>query len=148
MYLRHLTLNHYRTYARLEIELEPGVSVFIGENARGKTNLLEAIYLLAVGRVARAELDGEAIAWDASDRPPFARVAGDVVVARGEMRAEAVIAAHQGWEEEPSPSRPPRASKRFRINGVPRRLADFAGTFAATLFSVEDLAVVNGPPSG
>ncbi len=148
MLLRRLSLAHVRTYARLDLELGAGAWVFLGDNARGKTNLLEAIYLLAVGRSVRAEHDAEVIAWDAPDNPPVARVAGEIERRGGPLRAEVVLVAQGAIGQGHGPDRVGRASKRLRIGGVPRRLAGFAGQFAATLFSVEDLALIGGPPAG
>lgn len=147
MWLRRLTLAHVRTYHHLDLDLEPGASVFLGENAQGKTNLLEAIYLLAVARATRVEHDAEIIAWDAPDRPAVARIAGEVERASGHVKVEVVVTRAEG-ETDASPDRVGRAGKRLRLNGVPRRAADFVGRFSATLFSVDDLLLISGPPAG
>lgn len=146
MWLRNLSLTHLRTFSDVRLELRPGVSVFLGENAQGKTNLLEAVYLLAVARAARAEHDGELIAWGAPDVPPFARIAAEVARGRGDVRLDALVVAYEGAAH--GPAQVPRASKRLRVNSVARRASDFVGQLTATLFSVDDLALVGGPPSG
>lgn len=147
MWLRRLSLANLRLFTDpVELDLGPGVSLFIGENAQGKTNLLEAVYLLAVARAARAEHDGELIGWSTAERPPFARIVGEVTGRRGDVRLEALIVAHEGAET--GPGIVPRASKRLRVNGVARRSGDFVGQMTATLFSVDDLALVSGPPAG
>ena len=57
VYLRQLALTNFRNYARLGLNLSPGVTVFHGENAQGKSNLLEAIHVLATSRSPRATLE-------------------------------------------------------------------------------------------
>jgi DNA replication and repair protein RecF len=79
--LRHLSLRHYRNYAALDAAFQPGLVLLNGANAQGKTNLLEAIYLLATTKSARARSDGELISW--AERDPlsptaFARLVGQV----------------------------------------------------------------------
>ena len=50
IYISHISLTNFRNYARLELDLQPGMILFEGENGAGKSNLLEAMYLLAVAR--------------------------------------------------------------------------------------------------
>jgi len=56
-----LKLRHFRNYGRLDLALPPGPVILIGENAQGKTNLLEALYLLCTGRSPRADSDAELV---------------------------------------------------------------------------------------
>ncbi len=53
MHLAHLRLRDFRNYARLDADFSPGLHLFLGENAQGKTNILEAVYLLATLRSFR-----------------------------------------------------------------------------------------------
>ncbi len=147
MHLRRLTLAHFRTYRSLQLVLDAGPSVFIGENAHGKTNLLEAIELLAVARTERAEHDGEVVAWGAPDRPAFARVEGEVERRGGPLRVEVLVTLQGPPDFEPGPGHVPRAGKRLRLNGVPRRSADFVGQFAAAMYSVDDIELISGAPA-
>ena len=79
MRLTHLLLTDYRNLERLEIDLPQRVGVFVGENAQGKSNILEAIYLLATIRAVRAEQDAQVIRRAALDDVlPAARVVGAV----------------------------------------------------------------------
>ena len=69
MELTSLTLANYRNYADLTLDFSAGVNVFLGENAQGKTNLLESIYVLALARSHRTSSDKDLIRWQAnSDR--------------------------------------------------------------------------------
>ena len=80
MRLRHLSLTNYRNYTRLELELPARVNIFEGENAQGKTNLLEVIYYLATTKSPLATSDRELMNWNADREPiPFAQVDGAFV---------------------------------------------------------------------
>src|SRR3990170_4195911 len=136
MWIRHLSLSQFRNYRRLEIDLPQGTVLLLGDNAQGKSNLLEAAFLLATTRSERAQTDGELICWDALDEPqPVARVTAQVERADGPLELEVVIA---GRPRGTARARVP-ASKRLRVNGVPRRQADVVGQLTAVLFSTEDM---------
>ena len=76
MYLAHLALNDFRNYRLLDLALGPGLFLFSGENAQGKTNLLEAVAMLATSNSFHAGSDREVINWDAQDH--LARVSAGV----------------------------------------------------------------------
>ena len=61
MYIKNIKLNNFRNYENQEIELQNGINLFFGNNAQGKTNILEAIYLCAIGKSFRAKKDKELI---------------------------------------------------------------------------------------
>ena len=65
MWLKRLALTNFRSYSRLGLELPPGVVVFHGANGQGKTNLLEAVYVLATTKSPRAGGDRELLNWQA-----------------------------------------------------------------------------------
>jgi DNA replication and repair protein RecF len=145
MYLTRLELTNVRTFRRLEVALEPGVHVITGENAQGKTNLLESIALLATTRAVRSGTDLDLISWDAvADDPlPAARFEADVATASGQRRLEiAVIGASAAAGQLPA-----RASRRFRVNGVARRASDLIGQLRVVMFSANDLEIISGPPA-
>ena len=84
MHLTRLALTNFRNYAHLELDLAPGVSLLQGNNACGKTNLLEAIFYLATAHSPHAGAERELMRWGASDEPiPFARVETQVVRRNG-----------------------------------------------------------------
>ena len=142
MYLRRLQLSGFRNYLDLDLTLPTGNLLFIGANAQGKSNLLEAVYLLASGRSVRASADIELIGWQVEAEPqPVARVFGSVERRAGPIRLEAIVAG-----ASPGPV-PARAGKRLRVNGIPRRGADFVGQLRAVQFTAEDMATITGSPS-
>ena len=77
MRLEELSLQDFRNYEQLAVQFNPGINVLIGENAQGKTNLLEAIHLLALTRSHRTNKDKELVNWQAK----VAQVKGVVVKA-------------------------------------------------------------------
>ncbi len=142
MRLTHLGLTNFRTYRRLELDLAGGVSLLVGDNAQGKTALLEAVYYLATSRSPRTGSDRELIHWDAGEEPlPFSRVAGDVVKADSRAHIEIVVV------KPPDAGDSGRLEKRVKIDGVARRALDLLGTLNVVLFTPDDIALVAGGPS-
>ena len=74
MELESLTLKNYRNYGDLTLEFSDGVNVFLGENAQGKTNLLESIYVLALARSHRTSSDKDLIQWSEKEATISGRV--------------------------------------------------------------------------
>lgn len=162
MRLTHLSLTNFRNYARLELDLPGGATLLVGDNAQGKSNLLEAVGLLAVSRSFRASSDRELIHWLAlGEAQPYARVVGTVDRQDGELRAEVVLSTTAGLPsvariqngDEPDAGQPalaepnqPGLSKRLRLNGVAKRAADFVGQVNVVGFSPADLELVTGAP--
>ena len=87
MKLDHLTLKNYRNYATVDTAFSPEINVLIGENAQGKTNLLEAIYVLALARSHRTNNDKELIRFGSD----FARVSGQISRQSGTHQLELII---------------------------------------------------------
>jgi DNA replication and repair protein RecF len=143
MHLRRLALTNFRNYAKQELALAPGAVLLLGENAQGKTNLLEAVFLLAAGRSERASTDADYIAWDTrAEAQPVARIEGEAVRASGDVTVEVIVAGRIGANGNLV------ALKKFRLNGVPRRASDVVGAITAVLFTTDDMELVRGAPSG
>lgn len=155
MYVRSLELTNFRNFRRASIELADAPLLIVGENGQGKSNLLEAIELLATAKSARAGLDRELVNWGAlsgGDGPlveAFARIRAAVVSERREQRAEIVIRQLERPATGPATGDTnPAVAKTFRLNGVPKRALEFVGTVKIVAFSPLDVAMVDGPPSG
>ena len=147
MYVRHLSLADFRNYRDLELALPAGPLLFIGENAQGKTNLLEAVYLLSTIRSLRAGSDAELIRWEAAQEGlPVARLVAEAERSSGPVRVEMVIQGQPGENLPLSESRP-HASKRLRVNGVPKKASETIGRINAVLFTSQDIDLIGGPPS-
>lgn len=140
MYIFDLQIANYRNYARVGIKLDKGLNLFVGDNAQGKSNLLEAIYLLSTLRSSRASTDADLVRQDilGSDFP-VARLACEVERQAGNLQLEVAIVGRTTDGTH-------RAGKRVRVNGVPKRASDAVGQLAAVLFSTLDIEVVAGPP--
>ncbi len=143
MLVRRLQIASFRTYQALDLTLDAGNLLFLGRNAQGKSNLLEAVHLLATAKSARTSVDSEVVSWQSEDEPRIARVYGVVERRAGLVQLEAVITAPAtGLAGQAS-----RAGKRLRVNGIPRRAIDLVGQLRAVLFTANDLDIVSGPPS-
>ena len=144
MWIRRLTLSHFRNYRSLELELPRGCTLILGDNAQGKSNLLEAAFLLATTRSDRVLTDGGLIHWDVlDDAQPVARVTANVERNDGPLELEIVLV---GRPRPGDRARVP-ASKRLRVNGVAKRQADVVGQLMAVLFTTDDMELISGSPS-
>ena len=77
MLLRQLSLANFRSYSNLDLELNPGLTTITGENGQGKSNLLEAIYFLAIGKSYRASVEKDLIYWHADFTDAYLIIAAD-----------------------------------------------------------------------
>jgi DNA replication and repair protein RecF len=154
--IRRLALTSFRNYSSLDLELPTRASVFLGDNAQGKTNLLEAIYLLATSKSSRASAEGELINWQALHAElPACRVVADVRRDTRSVTIEIAIGSRNSAIGRPTTASAtagrmpgtPTTLKRIKVNGVPRRAADLVGQVNVVAFSVHDIDIVGGEPS-
>src|SRR5690625_4596829 len=129
MYIKQLQLKHYRNYQSLNVYFDDKVNVIIGENAQGKTNLLEAIYLLAFTKSYRTANDRELIMWNEE----FAKVSGTIrKKSNRDIPLELIF--H-------------KSGKKAKLNHIEqKRLSEYIGALNIVMFSPEDLALVKGAP--
>jgi DNA replication and repair protein RecF len=144
MRIEHLSLTNFRNYARLELDF-PGHTILLqGDNAQGKTNLLEAIYYLATTRSPYAGTEHELVNWLAEDQDlPHARLVAQVRKGDGSLRIEITLVGTQS-----SQANSPRYHKHIKVNGVNKRALDLIGQVNVVLFLPEDIDLVAGSPSG
>ncbi|CAH0417865.1 DNA replication/repair protein RecF [Periweissella ghanensis] len=129
MQLANLTLHNYRNYTDLTVTFAPGVNILLGPNAQGKTNLLEAIYVLALARSHRTSSDKELISWQAED----ARISGKVQRQHGDVPLELQFT---------------KKGKKAKVNHLEQaKLSQYIGHLNVVLFAPEDLELVKGAPS-
>ena len=147
MHLTRLQLQQFRSYAELELTLTPGLTLFVGPNTAGKSNLLEAVYMLAALRSPRASTEGELLRWDAP-RPQVARIAGGAERADGPVEVEIALAAREDARGAAVLSRSgaPLTTKRIRVNGLARRASAALGAVQAVLFTTLDIEILAGAP--
>ena len=126
MALNAIELRSFRNYEQLQLDFEPGVNLIVGDNAQGKTNLLEAISYLGSGKSFRAQKTGEMIRFGAD----FAEISGDIYAEERHQTLRWVLFAG---------SRP----RQIWRNGVKKKTAaDISGVMSTVLFCPEDLMVL------
>ena len=126
MQLNEISLRSFRNYEEAQVQFEPGVNLIVGDNAQGKTNLLEAISYLGSGKSFRAQKTGEMIRFGAD----FAEIQGKVHAQDREQTLRWVLF---------SGSRP----RQIWRNGAKRKTtAEIAGVLPTVLFCPEDLMVL------
>ena len=151
-----MSLVNFRNYESLELDLEPGIVLIQGANGQGKSNLLEAIYILAVAKSPRTSSDRELIRWQSAHEETYSRVSAVVRLNAEALRAQIdfrsvpappeQIDGHEG--DAPRRTGPQFATvqKYIRVNGVPRRASELVGQVNAVMFSADDMELVYGPP--
>jgi len=147
MEVRRLSLTNFRNYARLELDLPGGVILLHGDNAQGKTNLLEAIYFLATTRSPHASQDQQLINWDAleADEPVVVgRLVADVARPDSPRHLEMrlILEERGAWSDGQGGFR-----REALINRRKVRLMDLLGQLRVVLFLPEDVELATGAPA-
>ncbi|NME22320.1 DNA replication/repair protein RecF [Lactobacillus reuteri] len=129
MILTELHLHHFRNYQDLTVHFNPGVNVLIGHNAQGKTNMLEAIYVLSLTKSHRTSNDHELINWQEKST----LISGTVEKSIGKIPLELQFSSK---------------GKKAKVNHLEQaRLSQYVGQLNAILFAPEDLSLVKGSPA-
>ncbi len=124
MRVSRIALNGFRNYEWETAEFAPGTNVICGPNAQGKTNLLEAVYLLSCGRSFRTRFDREMIGFGYSE----GQILGEVFSRQRDQTVDIRLRAGQ--------------SKRITVNGVKKNASELADTLNVVLFSPDDLNLI------
>jgi DNA replication and repair protein RecF len=125
VHLAHLRLRDFRNYARLDADFAPGFHLLLGDNAQGKTNILEAIYLMATLRSFRGVGGAQMIRHGAKGY-----FVGGNVVGRGDHEIKMFWSASE---------------RKLTLDNQPvKRLADYFGALRTVVFCTEDLQLVKG----
>ncbi|AXI07494.1 DNA replication/repair protein RecF [Oceanobacillus zhaokaii] len=128
MHIEQLNLKNYRNYEQLEVSFDDKVNVIIGENAQGKTNLMEAIHVLAFTKSHRTTHEKELIQWDKE----YAKIEGRVTKRQQSIPLEITIS---------------NKGKKAKLNRLEQgRLSDYIGAVNVVMFAPEDLNLVKGAP--
>lgn len=129
MHLTEIELQNFRNYESQHLTFSPSINVLIGENAQGKTNLVESIYFLAMSRSHRTSRDREMIRWDED----FAKVKGQLKKKSHSVPLEIILS---------------KRGKIAKFNHLEqKKLSDYLGQLNVILFAPEDLSLVKGSPS-
>ncbi|GAA1380486.1 DNA replication/repair protein RecF [Luteococcus sanguinis] len=133
MFVTHLSLVDWRCYASAEVPIGPGVTIFVGQNGQGKTNLVEAVeYLASMG------------SHRVSSEAPLVRAGAGQAIVRGRVQASVEDDRKLLLEIEVNPGKANRA--RINRNALPRA-REICGVLRSVVFSPEDLAIVKGDPA-
>ncbi len=138
MHLSQLSLTNYRNYSRLVLDLSSGPTILCGDNAHGKTNLLEAIYFLSTTRGVFARSDQQLINWLIlkQETLPFARVEATIKTQATSFKV-AITVLREGNS----------IRKDIRFNGAKKRAMDVIGKLTTVMFLPEDIELVTGAPA-
>ncbi|QVK17896.1 DNA replication/repair protein RecF [Mycoplasmatota bacterium] len=129
MEIKQLTLVNFRNYSSLDISFNNRVNIFIGNNAQGKTTLLESIYLLAISKSHKTYKDKEIIRFNEA----YSKVNADLYKNDSLVNLEIIISS-QG--------------KKVMINNVEKRkISEYIGVFNVVIFAPEDLDIIKGEPT-
>jgi DNA replication and repair protein RecF len=129
LYIECLNLDRFRNYKSLHIDLSPGCNVFYGKNAQGKTNIIEAIFLCAVGRSHRTSKDNEL-----------------VMIGEGTYRVMLDV-AKENIKNSVCISFDLQQGKRIDVNEIPlKRMVDLIGNVNAVIFSPEEIMMIKQGP--
>ncbi|OGY24811.1 MAG: hypothetical protein A2Y57_01770 [Candidatus Woykebacteria bacterium RBG_13_40_7b] len=124
MILKRLSIQNFRNIESLSLDFSPKINLFVGRNAQGKTNLLEALYLLTLTKSFRAEKEDEMISWGKD----FTRLTASA----DSIKIEVLI--KQGGKE-------------FKVNSLTKKGIEVFGVVPQSLFSPEDIGIIGGPPT-
>jgi DNA replication and repair protein RecF len=128
LYIENISLTNYRNYDKAEVSFENKVNVFLGENAQGKTNIMEAIYVLAIAKSHRTSRDKELISWDKD----YAKIEGIIKNKRGPLDLKLIIS---------------NKGKKAKLNHIEqKKLSQYIGAMNIVMFAPEDLNLVKGSP--
>ena len=129
MYIERILLKNFRNYTDAEIKFDPKTNIIFGSNAQGKTNLVEAVYYLCVGKSPRTPREKELI--KTGQDKAYIRV--DAVKKTGKVRIEAYLTRTE--------------NRRISINGIPiKRIGELMGTVNAVFFSPDELKIIKEAP--
>lgn len=130
MFLKNLKFTNYRNYIDFEQNFNHLKTIITGQNAQGKSNILEAINILATSQSDRAERDSELICWNKEHALIFA------TVERKDDKIEIALQIN------------PQGRRKLKINNVSKKApqADLLGNFFAIMFSCDDLYLIKGSP--
>ncbi len=141
MILKSLNLTNFRNYSALELNFDQRPTIFVGNNAVGKSNLLESIYLLSTSKSQRVENEDELI----KEGEEFAKIEGFVENPPAGGETELLVILNR----ETTDVHLDRSTKRKKVlvNGIPKRVVDFIGNLPAVIFYPSDINMVTGPPA-
>lgn len=145
MLIRRLRLENFRNIRELDLEFSSGRTILHGENAQGKTNILEALFVLAAAKSVRARHERELVDWTLEDKIPYVRIEADVERSDGPLSIDITVQLTPG--EGGASATALHLQKRVRVNGTNRKVTGLVGEVQIILFEPQDVDLVSGPPT-
>jgi DNA replication and repair protein RecF len=145
MTIMSIVLQKFRTYGKNTISFSPATTLFLGPNAIGKTNIIEAITMLSLGKSFRAYRDNDVVQWGNEVARVRAEVNQSTNAPINTNNLENTILELVVTTGMVNGQKTP--VKKFLVNNVSRRLVDFAGIIKTVLFAPSDLELVTDSPS-
>ena len=144
MHITHLSLTDFRNFSRLDVDVPAGATLLLGDNAQGKTSLLEAIYYLAAFTSFHANSDRELVNFIAGKNPlAVGRIVADYLRGGKSHRLEVRLIQEMNGANGLT-----RMRKEILLDGAKRKIGEVIGHFNAVLFLPQMLQVIEGSPSG
>ena len=129
MFLKKISLTNFRNYDNLDLEFDQNINIFIGNNAQGKTNILESIYVLSISKSHRINKDLFLI----KDNCLFTKIHGEIINYDKLNEFEILIN---------------KKGKRVSINSNPfRKISEYLSNINTIMFCPDDLEIIKGTPS-
>lgn len=145
MRLHHLSLTNFRSLTRLDVEVPTGTIVLVGDNAQGKTSVLEAIFMLATLSAFNAESERELVNFFAAREPlAVARIKADF---RHDDRPDTRLHHLEIRIIQEANGGTSRVRKEILLDGVKRKTNEVVGQFNAVLFLPQMMSIIDGSPS-
>lgn len=127
MYIEKISLNKFRNYESQEIKLDKGINIFYGDNAQGKTNIIESVFLCSMGKSFRTKKDKELI--------KFNELSTSVKIDYEKQDRNGKIEAKIGEKKE------------FFVNGVKQtKVSNIVGKINIVIFSPDDIDIIKEDP--
>lgn len=127
MYIKKINLKNFRNYEEAEITLDKGINIFYGDNAQGKTNIIESVFLCSMGKSFRSKKDKELI--------KFNELSTEVKMDYEKQDRSGTIKARIGEKKE------------FFINGVKQtKVSNIVGKINIVIFSPDDIDIIKEGP--
>jgi len=137
VYLSKLLLQNFRSYPQQLIEFDPKLNLILGPNGSGKTNILEAVFLLAAGKSFRSSSQSKLINWDSF----FTSVRAKLVNDKDETSEIEIKLIKDRTGQSSS------VSRKFLIDKVEKTRKKYIGVFKTVIFHPEDIRLINGSPT-
>lgn len=130
LYIKKVSLRNFRNYEALNVELDKGISIFYGQNAQGKTNIIESIYIASTGKSHRTQKDSELVRWESED----ARI--KIEFEKGKDNKSVEIYLKRGFK------------KQVKLNGVKlNKIGELIGNLNTVIFSPDHMKIIKEGPA-